>query len=281
MSKDSLGDRMKDYEAQETSRRFLPQLPLYARIDGRGFSKFTRDMERPYDIHMSRCMIETTKTLVKETHATLGYVQSDEISLVWIPGPNGVAWFDGKVMKMTSVLAGLATASFIENVMNYFTNWMELVMQLPHFDARVISMPTETEAANMVIWRARDASKNSISMAASHYYSHKELQHKTGRDKHEMLYAKGVNWAHYPSFFKQGTWVRRANVQRMLTEAELCAIPEKHRPLATDLVTRTEIQEFDLPPLARIINRADALFRGAEPKTMEQNRDDSQKHQDL
>jgi tRNA(His) 5'-end guanylyltransferase len=281
MSKDSLGDRMKDYEAQETHRRFLPQLPLYARIDGRGFSKFTRDMDRPYDIHMSRCMIETTKTLVKETHATVGFVQSDEISLVWIPGPNGVAWFDGKIMKMASVLAGLATASFVENVIQYFPNWMQLVLRLPHFDCRVLSMPSETEAANMVLWRSLDAAKNSISMAASHYYSHRELQNKSGRDKHEMLYAKGVNWNNYPAFFKRGTFVRKTNVERTLSSLELSAIPEKHHPPPDALVTRTEIQEFDLPPLARIINRADALFRGAEPKTMEQNRDDSQKHQDL
>ena len=263
MSKDSLGDRMKDYEAQETHRRFLPGLPLYARIDGRGFSKFTRDMERPYDARMSRSMIETTRTLVKETHATVGYVQSDEISLVWIPGPNGVSWFDAKVMKMTSVLAGLATAAFMENLMQYFPNWMELVLKLPHFDCRVISMPTETEAANMILWRAQDAAKNSISMAAHHYYSHQELQNKNGRDKHEMLHARGVNWAQYPAFFKQGTWVRRANVQRTLTDLELGIIPEKHRPCATDLVTRTEIQDFDLPPVNSISNLADVLFHNA------------------
>jgi tRNA(His) guanylyltransferase len=265
MSKDALGDRMKAYEAQETHRRFLPQLPIYARIDGRGFSKFTRGMERPYDSRMSMSMTETTKTLVRETHATVGFTQSDEISLVWIPGPNGASWFDGKVMKMTSVLAGLTTAAFIENVMQYFPHWMELVMKLPHFDCRVISMPNETEAANMLLWRNRDAAKNSISMAAHHYYSHQELQNKTSADKHEMLHARGVNWAHYPAFFKQGTWVRRASVQRTLTDLELSVIPEKHRPAPGELVTRTEIQEFELPPLNRISNLTDALFRGSEP----------------
>lgn len=266
MSKDALGDRMKEYESFETARRFLPGLPIYARIDGRGFSKFTRDMERPFDPCMSQSMIETTKTLVKETHATLGFVQSDEISLVWIPGPNGISWFDGKIMKMSSVLAGLATASFIENVMQYFPNWMQLVLRLPHFDCRVISMPSETEAAGMILWRSLDASKNSLSMAASHYYSHKELQNKSGSDKHEMLHAKGVNWNSYPAFFKRGTFVRRVNVERKFSELELNLIPEKHRPSPTDVVIRSEIQEFDLPPLNRVQNLTDALFRGAEPQ---------------
>ena len=177
MQHDDLGDRMKGLEAQETARRFIPGLPIYARIDGRGFSKFTRGMARPYDDRMSTAMIETTKELVKQTHATIGYVQSDEISLVWIPGEGSPGWFDNKTMKMTSVLAGLATAAFIENVMQYFNHWMDLVAKLPHFDARVISMPSTTEAANMLLWRNLDATKNAVSMAASRSEEHtSELQ---------------------------------------------------------------------------------------------------------
>jgi len=55
---------MKEYEAQETARRFLPGLPIYARIDGRGFSKFTKGMDRPYDARMSNAMVSATKVLV-------------------------------------------------------------------------------------------------------------------------------------------------------------------------------------------------------------------------
>jgi len=40
----AIGDRMKDYESYETNRRFLPNLPIYARIDGHGFSRFTQGM---------------------------------------------------------------------------------------------------------------------------------------------------------------------------------------------------------------------------------------------
>lgn len=44
---ETFGDRMKTYESIETGRKFIPLLPVYARIDGRCFSKFTRDMDRP------------------------------------------------------------------------------------------------------------------------------------------------------------------------------------------------------------------------------------------
>ena len=49
MQHDDLGDRMKGLEAQETARRFIPGLPIYARIDGRGFSKFTRGIRKLRD----------------------------------------------------------------------------------------------------------------------------------------------------------------------------------------------------------------------------------------
>jgi len=46
---DSLGDRMKELEAHETARCFLPGLPVYVRCDGKTFSKFTKGMRRPFD----------------------------------------------------------------------------------------------------------------------------------------------------------------------------------------------------------------------------------------
>lgn len=266
MTKDNLGDRMKTYEAQETERRFIPGLPVYARIDGRGFSKFTRGMERPYDYRMSAAMVGTTRTLVENTHATLGYVQSDEISLVWLPTEHSTGWFDGKVFKMTSVLAGLATIGFANALLLEFSNLhgLPLLKKLPHFDARVICMPSETEAANMLLWRNLDATKNAVSMAAHHYYSHRELQGKTGAEKQEMLWQKGVNFNDFPPFFKRGVFVKRSLIQRKFTEEELLAIPEKHRPAPDEIITRTLIESFDLPPLNKVANLTDVLFRSAE-----------------
>lgn len=46
--KDEFGNRMKLYERME-ERRFMPLLPVVARLDGRCFSQLTRGMERPYD----------------------------------------------------------------------------------------------------------------------------------------------------------------------------------------------------------------------------------------
>ncbi len=67
MAADALGDRMKRYEAVEADRRFMPLLPVLARMDGRAFHQFTRGMERPFDATFSGIMVETAKFLVEET----------------------------------------------------------------------------------------------------------------------------------------------------------------------------------------------------------------------
>ena len=54
-----------------------------------------------------------------------------------------------------------------------------------------------------------DASANSLNMLASAHYSHAELLRKSTAEKHEMLHAKGVNWAKQPPDFKRGRVARR------------------------------------------------------------------------
>ena len=79
-----MATQTEGHEEASEGPRLDVTLPIYARIDGRSFSKFTRGFERPYDSRMSDAMIETMKGLVDKTHARLGYTQSDEISLVYM-----------------------------------------------------------------------------------------------------------------------------------------------------------------------------------------------------
>lgn len=270
---DSLGNRMKEYESFETKRSFLPMLPVYARIDGRGFSNFTRGMTRPYDTDMIQAMVDTTKHLVDHTHAKIGYCQSDEISLTWhAPHYESSVFFDGRVAKMTSVLAGLATAAFTRAVLTSPNEaFRAYADRLPHFDARVISMPTQEEVANMFLWRNLDATKNAISMAAQHYFSHKELHGVNGAQMQEMLFQRqGINFNDYPEAFKRGTFVRRVTVEKSLTEEELARIPEAKRPPADTKFIRSSVVPVEMPIFSRVVNRVGVIFNGEEPVTEEQ-----------
>lgn len=232
MSKDSLGDRMKVYENAETSRKALPGLPVYCRIDGRGFSKFTKGMQRPYDLIMSRIMIEVTAYLVKETGANTGYTQSDEISLCWYESePKSQILFDGKYQKLVSTTAALATAKFVELALKEFPD--RCASRLPTFDSRVFVLPNLSELSNVFLWRVRDAIKNSIHMAARTVASHADLQGKSSSDQLIILEENGIVWgSEYPQFFKEGRFLKRGKV---------------NIPHAGGIVERTIIKDGLLP----------------------------------
>ena len=226
--KDDLGDRMKGLESAEAGRKLDTTLPIMVRLDGKGFSKWTYGLERPFDERMSQLMRTVTDFLVKESHAQFGYTQSDEITLcLYSDSPERQIFFDGKVQKLNSVLSSFATAKFNSLVNTYF---MEDIGRKPlaFFDCRVWNVPSLEEATNCVIWRQLDASKNSVSMAARHYYSHKELMNKTCEEMKEMLLDCGVSWNDYPNFFKIGTLFLRRKKMTKFSYDELEKLPEKH-----------------------------------------------------
>jgi hypothetical protein len=74
--------RCKQFELVEASRRAMRGLPLLARLDGRAFHTFTRDLRRPYEHGMSVAMIETTRHLLQEMIALVGWSAST-------PSPRG------------------------------------------------------------------------------------------------------------------------------------------------------------------------------------------------
>jgi tRNA(His) guanylyltransferase len=266
-NKDSFGDRMKLYEQHETARCFIPLLPIYARIDGRCFSNFTQTLDRPFDRAFSQVMIHTTRFLVEKTHALIGYTQSDEISLVWCQErTESDLLFGGKVFKITSVLASMAAAYFNNYCAYKSLRLAELArIYAPHFDCRVFQLPNKTEAANVMLWRERDATKNAISMAARCFYSHKELLNKNGSEMQEMMFQKGQNFNDYPAFFKRGTFVRRITTMREFLAEEIAKIPEEYRPVSGTKVQRHETVELAMPSFGAVTNREAVIFDGADP----------------
>lgn len=267
---DSFGDRMKLYEMSEAGRKILPLLPVVARLDGRAFHSFVRGLNRPYDERLSSLMVDTTKYLVRETNANCGYTQSDEITLSWFcPTFASQIVFDGRVSKMTSILAAMCSVYFNQMIPNFLPK--EYAKKSPLFDCRVWGLPNIVEAANAFLWREQDATKNSISMAARCYYSHNELKNKNGSEMQEMLWQKGVNWNDYPSFFKRGTYVQRKKVVSKFTTEELDRLPEKHNARKNPelKIERTEYVTLDMPPFGKVINRPEVIFYGEEPKLAE------------
>lgn len=249
------GDRIKELEQHEAGRKALPRLPVMARLDGRAFHSFCRGFTRPFDEAMSSAMIQTAGALVEEFHPVCAYTQSDEITLAWLE-PN---LFDGRFQKLTSVLAGYASVVFSKAILEKKPG----IRQVPCFDCRVWQVPSLQDVIDVFVWREDDATKNSITMAAQAYYSHKELHGVDSADKHELLFKKGVNWNDFPTHFKRGAYLKRLVEDRPLTEQEWLRVPEKKRPPKDLLVRRNKIEVLGMPPIRKCLE-ADRVLLGVK-----------------
>ena len=235
MKKDSLGDRMKQYEG--ISRiSLMRRQPVIIRVDGKAFHSFTRGFERPFDDIFIKSMQETAKYLCENIqNVKCSYQQSDEISLLLTDyeNINTAAWFDYQVQKMCSIAASMATLAFnsffrnnalvkvtitdayFRNKESYSGDWeKDRLLKEPYldactngamFDARCFSIPKE-EVCNYFIWRQQDTVRNSIQMVAQANFSHKQLQNKSCDELQEMLWQeKNINWNDFETAKKRGS----------------------------------------------------------------------------
>lgn len=198
MKPDALGTRMKRYEAA-AKPLLVPRTPVIIRIDGRAFHTFTKGCARPYDPDLHACMWAAAKAVCADVAGCkLAYVQSDEISLLVTDyeALNTQPHFDYEVAKLCSTTAATASVAFLVECARRFPDrWARMLATgkgLPTFDSRAYNVPRE-DVANYFIWRQKDAERNSLTMYAQAYYSHKELQGQGRSAKHELLYQKGVN----------------------------------------------------------------------------------------
>lgn len=246
---DELGDKHKKFEGV-SQIKLIPMLPTLARLDGRAFHTLTRNAEKPFDLKIVTSMQETAKQLLDAFNADFAYVQSDEITLGW----NVLDMFDGKIQKMTSLMASHAGVIFDRALQRVKYNYTVV----PIFDCRIWQLPTMELAAENVMWREMDATRNSISMTACAHFTTAELHKKGTNTKLKMLEDKGVMWSAFHSTLKRGTYYKKVQVLKELTQEELALIPEKHRP--TGPVQRNVIQQMDYPKATSITNFGDVLF---------------------
>ncbi len=242
----NLASRMKRYESV-TDALLVPFTPVMVRLDGRAFHTLTKSMRRPYDDTFGTLMIETTRYLVREFDAVLGYTQSDEISILLKQKDiKSELLFSGRVLKLASVLASATSA--------YFSRHMSKGDRYGHFDARPFNLPNDTEVFNCLLWRQRDATRNSLLMTGQAHFSHKELWGKNTTEVHDMLFHRGVNWNDFPEHFKRGAFVKSEVVRRKFAPDELENLPELHEARSNPdyEIARTVTQVISLPPLTQL-----------------------------
>jgi len=265
MQKDAFGDRMKQYEAVEAQRALPPDLPVLVRIDGRRFSKFTKGFRKPFDPDLSGAMRETCRILVEETGARVGYVQSDEISLVLARRHEKDALpFSGRSQKIASTCASLATVLFTRAL--YRSHPDRALDGLPSFDARAWSVPDRSEAANAVLWRIQDARKNGISAACRSVARPSEMHGLSGPDMIDLMRARGVLFeTDFEETDRLGLlYQRRSRIER-LDDETWDRIPVRSRP-ETRGVTRTSVVDLSVDGFLNAPDRPAFIFTPGDNK---------------
>jgi tRNA(His) 5'-end guanylyltransferase len=156
MKFDDLDEQMRIYETAH-DLCVLPGIFIVARLDGRNFTKLTKEtykFKTPFDVKFLDLMAGTTKLLMNCGFKILyGYTESDEISLLFDYNETG---FGRKLRKLNSVLAGEASAKF-----------SLMLNGIGCFDCRISQLPTENHVIDYFRWRNEDAFRNAL---GSHCY---------------------------------------------------------------------------------------------------------------
>lgn len=202
MKFDELDHKMRVFETTH-DRCVLPEMYMVARIDGRSFTRLTKEVhqfESPFDVRFRDMMADTTEHLMNcGFRVIFGYTESDEISLLFHRDETS---FGRKTRKYNSILAGEASAKF-----------SLLLGDLAAFDCRICELPNAALVRDYFRWRNEDAHRNALN---AHCYwalrrtganadeASRALLRVSVADKNELLFAHGIDFNDVPSWQKRG-----------------------------------------------------------------------------
>lgn len=206
MKFDDLDQRMRVFETAH-DLCVVPGLWMVARIDGRSFTRLTKDVhkfEAPFDVRFRDHMVATVEHLMLNTgfRIVYGYTQSDEISLLF---HRDEQLFERKERKYNSVLASEAAAVFSLRL-----------GAVASFDCRICQLPRTDLVIDYFRWRHEDAHRNALS--AHCYWTLRRdgcaiaraTSQLLGMDvsaKNELLFQHGINFAKLPAWQRRGVGV--------------------------------------------------------------------------
>lgn len=220
MKFDDLDTMMRVYETS-TDHCVLPGMYIVIRLDGKGFTKMTKNLgfEKPFDDRFHDMMVSITQNLVEHTGFSFlyGYTESDEISLLLAPED---ITFGRKERKLISVLAGYASAFATE----YMVTSSNIDRGILVFDARVSQLPTKQKVVDYFRWRHQDSYRNALNgychwklvqSGKTSRQATKILEGKGASFKNELLFTEfNINFNDTPRWHRRGSGVYWKSVER-------------------------------------------------------------------
>lgn len=207
---------------EKSFEQVLPgEAPFIVRLDGVNFKEFTKALIKPFDPHFTEALKLTTQDLVERTAATIGFCQSDEITLISGPATAGDSknhLYGGRTQKIASILASFASVRFNHYLAKLRSDRTRLDTGngLGLFDARVFSVPNWETAGEVLIWRHRfDCRRNGLHSIAQANYPSKSIEGQPIKEVIErLLKEKNIDaYKNYPSENVFGCFVKKIQVQ--------------------------------------------------------------------
>lgn len=214
ISDESLKDKCKRLQ-KDCDYKIDVDKYVLVHVDGRSFStKIKKRFKRPFDNDFINMMDKTAVYLCENTQgARMAYVQSDEISLLLRKtNPKGDIFFSGRLCKMQSIIASMATAIFNSLMVSYRllkqSGGVAGIVQNPslyNFDCKVWTVDNVNDVMAWFLFRNIDCVRNSKEQLAQTYYSHRQLMNITCDEQIEVLKnEKGIDWHEFPEGQKYG-----------------------------------------------------------------------------
>ena len=135
-------------------------------------------------------------------------------------------------LDYNGVLVGMRKDLIKEEEYNYFKA-LPTKIGKAWFDARVYSVPNDIEAFNSVLWRYHDCIKNSKSMVAQTYCSHKSLNKKSGEEQIRFcLETTGEDYNNIEERYKSGIFIKKEKYMKdtehgMIERGRIISITKK------------------------------------------------------
>jgi len=211
---------VRNFELTDT---LPPSNWIVVRIDGRGFSKFSKKhaFEKPNDKRALDLMnAAATEVLRSIVDVVLAYGQSDEYSFVL---QENTALFERRSAKLATTIATAFTAEYCMQWSTFFPH-TPLARPYPTFDGRCVCYPKRRILRDYLNWRQADCHINNLYNTTfwnlvlkgdmSPFDAEQALQGSVSSTKNEILFSKfGINYNNEPEIYRKGTVLYRSYVQ--------------------------------------------------------------------
>jgi len=185
------------------------------RLDGCGWTKVLKRLKESgvlasgFSDNIAGSMIATCQAVMCEFGASLGYTQSDEMTII-VPPTSGTREHLGDMQAWVSIASSIAAAEFNQRLADMAMDRHVSLDAVPiaNFDCRVGVFSSAAEAEAMIVWRSSDCNMNSASDAIK--FSEAPFPVRYNNTIEKLVYLQNHNLLPLPRHQAYGSLLRAA-----------------------------------------------------------------------